>query len=355
LTYFFAANLKYAPSVSYQRLFLRHLLKLCEDNGSEISDELYEAYGEVIGKVEQADDKCYKTYMLPCGAMITLEETQQFISQGTTGLSTWMAGEYLAEWAMENMSNFQKRNIIELGCGTGLTGLVICTMCSPCRYIFTDCHESVLEALQYNLGINGFALSCEASETKEILSWMSKGASAAKTNVDKNMQESSQRTSAIPSLHKANEKDDNVNDNQRAFLESSELPNSLCSQGTGFDLQTTDTVVNPSCIACLSDCSGSDGFNPSSNATDFIAHFSRKSDQGCRHLSEDCEHFSGNVQVGVCKLDWNSLRRSDLDTFPVGIILAADVIYDVDLIPSLVRTLHLLLRYGSKGVNTPRC
>ena len=63
-TYFFAANLKYAPSVSYQRLFLRHLRKLCEDNGSEISDELYEAYGEVIGKVEQADDKCYKTYML---------------------------------------------------------------------------------------------------------------------------------------------------------------------------------------------------------------------------------------------------------------------------------------------------
>ena len=213
------------------------------------------------------------------------------------------------------------RNIIELGCGTGLTGLVICTMCSPCRYIFTDCHESVLEALQCNLGINGFVLSCEASETKEILSWMSKGASAAKTNVDKNMQESSQRTSDISNLHIANEKYDN-----RAFVESSEMTNNYCRnqrQGTGFDFQTTDTVGNPSCTACLADCSDSSGFKPSSNATDFIAGFSRKSDQGCRHLSEDCEHFSGNVQVGVCKLDWNSIRRSDLDTFPVGIILAA--------------------------------
>ena len=50
--------------MSYQRLFLRHILKLCEDSGSEVSDEVYEAYGEVFGKVEQGDDKCYKTYML---------------------------------------------------------------------------------------------------------------------------------------------------------------------------------------------------------------------------------------------------------------------------------------------------
>jgi len=204
-------------------------------------------------------------------------------------------------------------------------------MCSPCQYIFTDCHESVLEALQCNLGINGFALSCEASETEEILSWMSKGASAAKTNVDKDMQESSQRTSDISNLHKANEKDDTLNDRQRAFRESSEMTNNYCRsqcQGTGFDLQTAHTVVvNPSCTACLADCSGSDGFNLSSNATDFIAHFLRKSGQSCQHLNQDCEHFLGNVQVGVCKLDWNSLRRSDLDTFPVGIILAAGMLH----------------------------
>ena len=63
-TYLFAANSKYTPSVSYQRLFLRRVLKLCEDNGSEISDELYEAYGDVFGKVENLEDKCFKTYVL---------------------------------------------------------------------------------------------------------------------------------------------------------------------------------------------------------------------------------------------------------------------------------------------------
>ncbi|KAJ7386216.1 Tetratricopeptide repeat protein 30A [Desmophyllum pertusum] len=32
------------------KIFLRRVLKLCEDNGSEISDELYEAYGDVLAK-----------------------------------------------------------------------------------------------------------------------------------------------------------------------------------------------------------------------------------------------------------------------------------------------------------------
>lgn len=63
-TYFFTANSKHAPSVTYQRLFLRHILKLCEDNGSEISDELYEAYGDVFGKVEDLNAKCFKIYIV---------------------------------------------------------------------------------------------------------------------------------------------------------------------------------------------------------------------------------------------------------------------------------------------------
>ena len=67
-TYFFTANSKYGPSVSYQRLFLRHILKLCEDKCVEISDELYKAYGDVFGKIEDLNDKCFKTYVLvrPC-------------------------------------------------------------------------------------------------------------------------------------------------------------------------------------------------------------------------------------------------------------------------------------------------
>lgn len=43
---------------------MKQFLKLCEDQEYEICDELYEAYGTVLGKAEQLDDKCYKTYTL---------------------------------------------------------------------------------------------------------------------------------------------------------------------------------------------------------------------------------------------------------------------------------------------------
>jgi len=63
-TYYFTVNLGHAPSVAYLRMFLKHILKLCEENDFQISDQLYEAYGEVLGKVEQSNDKCYKSYTL---------------------------------------------------------------------------------------------------------------------------------------------------------------------------------------------------------------------------------------------------------------------------------------------------
>ena len=43
---------------------MKQFFKLCDDNGYEICDELYEAYGTVLGKSEKWDDKCYKTYTL---------------------------------------------------------------------------------------------------------------------------------------------------------------------------------------------------------------------------------------------------------------------------------------------------
>lgn len=43
---------------------MKQFFKLCDDKGYEICDELYEAYGTVLGKSEQLDDKCYKTYTL---------------------------------------------------------------------------------------------------------------------------------------------------------------------------------------------------------------------------------------------------------------------------------------------------
>lgn len=43
---------------------------------------------------------------------------------------------------------------MELGCGVGLTGISVVSTCSPKQYIFSDCHQSVLQMLCENLKHN---------------------------------------------------------------------------------------------------------------------------------------------------------------------------------------------------------
>ncbi|XP_026802813.3 protein-lysine N-methyltransferase EEF2KMT isoform X1 [Pangasianodon hypophthalmus] len=144
---------KNPPSVKYRRLFLSELIKRHESTTSEPLDELYDALAEVMGAGEET--VCYKTYFLPSGKPVSLEENVAMISEGTTGLVTWEAALYLAEWALENTHIFTGRTVLELGSGAGLTGVAVCHACKPKKYIFTDCHQSVLQRLQNNIQHNG--------------------------------------------------------------------------------------------------------------------------------------------------------------------------------------------------------
>uniref|UniRef100_A0A8D2DQE2 FAM86 N-terminal domain-containing protein n=1 Tax=Sciurus vulgaris TaxID=55149 RepID=A0A8D2DQE2_SCIVU len=103
----------------------------------------------------------------PSGDWITLSESTAIISHGTTGLVTWDAALYLAEWAIENPAAFRHRTVLELGSGAGLTGLTICKACCPRAYIFSDCHSRVLEQLRGNVLLNGLSLEPEATADPE--------------------------------------------------------------------------------------------------------------------------------------------------------------------------------------------
>ncbi|KAM5227262.1 protein-lysine N-methyltransferase EEF2KMT isoform 3-T3 [Ctenodactylus gundi] len=94
----------------------------------------------------------------PSGAPITLHESTAIVSHGTTGLVTWDAALYLAEWAIENPAIFSHRTVLELGSGAGLTGLAICKTCHPRAYVFSDCHSHVLKQLRSNVLLNGLSL-----------------------------------------------------------------------------------------------------------------------------------------------------------------------------------------------------
>ncbi|KAK7825817.1 hypothetical protein U0070_008573 [Myodes glareolus] len=147
---------QHLPSVKYARCFLSKLIKKHEAVPTEPLDALYEALAEVL--MAEESTQCHRSYLLPSGDSVTLSESTAIVSHGTTGLVTWDAALYLAEWAIKNPAAFTDRTVLELGSGAGLTGLAICKACYPRAFIFSDCHGQVLEQLRGNVLLNGFSL-----------------------------------------------------------------------------------------------------------------------------------------------------------------------------------------------------
>ncbi|CAJ1075598.1 protein-lysine N-methyltransferase EEF2KMT [Xyrichtys novacula] len=161
---------KFPPSTRFRRLFLSELIKRQEAAGCDPLDELYDALSKVVGTEETTE--CYKSYILPGGDAVSLLENVAFISEGTTGLVTWEAALYLAEWALDHQHVFTGRTVLELGSGVGLTGITICRSCSPSRFIFSDCHPSVLQKLRKNVELNGLMEQTAPVVSVEELDWM---------------------------------------------------------------------------------------------------------------------------------------------------------------------------------------
>jgi len=77
----------------------------------------------------------------------------------------------LSQWCAENKEQFCRKNILELGCGVGLTGMSIISICSPKQYIFSDCHLTVLDTLCENIKLNFLSNErCKLLNTSETTS-----------------------------------------------------------------------------------------------------------------------------------------------------------------------------------------
>lgn len=77
----------------------------------------------------------------------------------------------LSQWCVENRGQFCGKNILELGCGVGLTGMSVISICSPRQYIFSDCHLTVLDTLCENIKLNFLSNErCKLLNTPETTS-----------------------------------------------------------------------------------------------------------------------------------------------------------------------------------------
>ena len=160
--------------------FVKKLLLLLEQSGAEIADRLYEQAVPV-----SADPPWYKTYFDNSNRRLaSLVESRELISDGTTGLRTWAAGKFLFYWLQSRPQLLRDKSVLELGCGTGFTGISLlnCDELSFKSLTLTDHHDKVLEGLCTNLRSNfkldsssdSLPLSCQIRSkvvSVQVLDW----------------------------------------------------------------------------------------------------------------------------------------------------------------------------------------
>ena len=97
-------------------------LQVEELNNCEVHNDILEMYTNLLS--HKTDDSMgHRTFLVDDKTAISLKENISIISDGTTGLCTWQAAFYLAEWCLANTSAIQRKAIIELGSGAGLVGI----------------------------------------------------------------------------------------------------------------------------------------------------------------------------------------------------------------------------------------
>lgn len=93
---------------------------------------------------------------------VTLRVSENILG-GSTGFNAWEAGFIMAEWILnQDQDFFSQSDILELGCGLGLTGICLARNLSKGSKIFlTDGNPKVVASAEHNLQLNG---TCKCDE-----------------------------------------------------------------------------------------------------------------------------------------------------------------------------------------------
>lgn len=140
--------------MSHRLRFLRHIIDTLERQHVDIEDSIYETYTDLLQTPSKENDFCKIFKLIEFQTSICLPHSDEIIKHGTTGLYTWEASCALSEWALANVDKFKQKKVLELGCGTGLCGLVIHRTCDPEYICLTDGNQMVYDELMRTRSIN---------------------------------------------------------------------------------------------------------------------------------------------------------------------------------------------------------
>ncbi|CUM48740.1 uncharacterized protein AC631_00337 [Debaryomyces fabryi] len=169
----------------YIKFFLKKYIHTLESSNNEVVEDIYELYCSeaILNAVEMSPNEAdtilypiggFKNEIVPNNGLVVIKETPKVISgNGTTGLRTWEAALYLANYLNSNPIEFKNKSICELGTGTGLVGIALAKYYHneiyPIReIIFTDGDASLIENLSKTFQLNGLVIDSRI-KTQQLL------------------------------------------------------------------------------------------------------------------------------------------------------------------------------------------
>ncbi|KAN0004124.1 hypothetical protein ACTFIZ_010298 [Dictyostelium cf. discoideum] len=147
------------PTREYCSKFIKMLTQTLERLDKEINESILEKFLEIISPKppHQDSDKteyCWKSYYVQ-NKWITLKNESAY---NLVGMTTWGAAYQLSDFILSNQNLFINKNILELGSGTGLVGIILDFIKPLKKVILTDYSPKVLKNLKINMELNNLEI-----------------------------------------------------------------------------------------------------------------------------------------------------------------------------------------------------
>lgn len=164
--------LQKVPNKGYVRQVLRKYFRTIPE--SDIIGEMFEFYTTTLSAPEPGStpDKDILTYSIGDRQIKIIENPVMVSDQGVTGIRTWEASVFAAQWLNANCirnANGDKTKIhgkiVEIGCGTGLVGMSLL----PSKVVFTDMDLGVLNTIQKTIAANPLDWSSNGMDYTQVM------------------------------------------------------------------------------------------------------------------------------------------------------------------------------------------
>ncbi len=171
---------KYPLPPRHTLQFLESVLRTCEAEGIPVSETVYEDISRVLLFIGTSECDSFGMFLLNNGPVrFAAQNNSAFVQNGSTGFVTWEAGKCLA-WYMSSHYALDGYRLLELGAGTGMTGIIISKSHDLNVYVFSDYHESTLMQTENNCILN--ALSTDKYDCR-VIDMLSEGSQVIDTDI----------------------------------------------------------------------------------------------------------------------------------------------------------------------------